>query len=73
MKGFVMTVEEELKQYKKRFGELNPLYWKCGNCQYADEYGCWQRDCYRQHKSIHKDSKDYQRDKELPYIHIGEL
>ena len=67
-----MKIEEELKEYKKRFGEINLLYYKCGNCQYYDEYGCWQPDCARQHKSIHDDSKDMQRDRKLPYIKIEE-
>ena len=65
-----MTVEEEVKEYKKRFGELNPLYNQCGNCHYADEYGCWQPDCIRKHKTLRYGSEDMQRDRSLPWIPI---
>lgn len=63
---------EELKKYRKIYGELNPLYNDCGSCQYEDEYGCWQKSCKRMCTSKYEADRcrDMQRDTSLPWIPI---
>lgn len=55
---------------KIKYFKSNELYNLCGNCQYYDEYGCWQPDCIRKHKRKNNYSKDMKLEMGLPWIPI---
>ena len=65
----LLTIEEcrrKLKLYYDSFGEINPLYDKCGNCIWYDEYGCWKDECTRNKPTYHSfmNQIDFKQEKE---------
>jgi hypothetical protein len=65
---------KELKEYRKLYGALNPMYNTCGKCQYEDEYGCWQPYCKRKCKSKTEadNCDDMKFEVGLPWVSIEE-